>query len=114
MAKPDEAVSTREAYGGLKIAGTTDVKEYDLMETSPLCRALGQPVSTWREQVVNDFEATVFPLHPAIARLKQLFYDYGAAYASMSGSGATVFALFPEDASLPTALLDALGGMRLL
>ena len=114
LAKPDDAVSTREAYAGLQLSATDDTVAYDTPATSPLCQALQCPVGTWRQTVVNDFETTVFPLHPAIAKLKQLFYDHGAAYSAMSGSGATVFALFPEEKPLPAALLDALGGMRLL
>ncbi len=114
MAKPDEAVSTREAYAGLRLGSLEAADSYVSVKTSPLPRALQQPVGTWRQTVVNDFETTVFPPHPAIARLKQLFYDHGAAYAAMSGSGATVFALFPEGTHLPPALLDALGDTRLL
>ena len=47
---------------------------------------------------VNDFEATVFPLHPQIAAIKKHLLDAGAFYASMSGSGSTVFGLFQNDA----------------
>ena len=46
---------------------------------------------------VNDFEATVFPLHPQIAAIKKRLLDAGAFYASMSGSGSTVFGLFKND-----------------
>jgi len=114
LAKPDEAVSTREAYAGLQLSSMGDESAYDKVESSPLCRALLQPMHTWRHTVVNDFETTVFPLHPAIARLKQLFYDHGAAYSAMSGSGATVFALFSEEKPLSPHLLEALGSQRLL
>jgi 4-diphosphocytidyl-2-C-methyl-D-erythritol kinase len=44
----------------------------------------------------NDFEEVVFPAHPQLAGLKQLLLDVGADYASMSGSGATVFGLFKQ------------------
>lgn len=47
---------------------------------------------------VNDFEATVFPKHPIIAHIKKRLLDAGAYYASMSGSGSTVFGLFKDDA----------------
>lgn len=107
MAKPEDAVSTREAYGGIHIDPMAS-QEPELPEL------LRKPVGQWCETVVNDFETTVFPLHPAIAALKQLFYDHGALYAAMSGSGATVFALFDESEPLPQPLIDALGDMRLL
>lgn len=107
MAKPSDAVSTREAYGGIRI----DPKASQGPELTELLR---HPIAQWRDTVVNDFETTVFPLHPAIASLKQLFYDHGALYSAMSGSGATVFALFPEVEPLPQQLIDALGDMRIL
>ena len=63
--------------------------------TFPLREVLSRPVSEWRELLTNDFERSVFPLHPEIARLKNDFYAKGATYAAMSGSGSAVFALFP-------------------
>lgn len=66
-------------------------------EAFSMKEVLRLPVSSWRDRLVNDFEASVFPLHPEIAALKQRFYDEGAAYAAMSGSGSAVFALFPAN-----------------
>ena len=59
-----------------------------------LREAVTRPVSEWRGCVVNDFEASVFPGHPAIAKLKEKMYAEGAIYASMTGSGAAVFGIF--------------------
>ena len=73
------------AEGGTPLGGST----------FPLREVLGRPVSEWRELLTNDFERSVFPLHPEIARLKNDFYAKGATYAAMSGSGSAVFALFP-------------------
>ncbi len=61
-----------------------------------LREALKLPVEQWRGVVVNDFEATVCPLHPEISALIDDFYRRGAVYAAMSGSGAAVFGLFPR------------------
>jgi len=58
------------------------------------------PVEGWREVLVNDFEASVFRQHLIIAEIKQRFYDEGAIYASMSGSGASVFGIFDEPKDL--------------
>ena len=58
-----------------------------------------QPVSTWRKELYNDFESTVFRSYPQIESLKKELYDAGAEYASMSGSGSTVYGLFPKDAN---------------
>ena len=78
------SVSTAEAYRGI----TPSVPQIRLRE------ALGRPVEDWKDLVRNDFEDTVFALHPEIAALKRRLYDEGALYASMSGSGSSVFGIF--------------------
>ncbi len=84
-----EHVSTKEAYGGLK---------RDLFgEPRPdLREAVRRPIGEWRQLIVNDFETSVFPAHPAIAALKEDMYVRGALYASMTGSGAAVFGIFEK------------------
>jgi 4-diphosphocytidyl-2-C-methyl-D-erythritol kinase len=54
------------------------------------------PVENWKEGLTNDFEAPVSQHHPEIATIKQTLYEQGAVYASMSGSGSTVFGIFPK------------------
>lgn len=84
------AVSTAEAYRGItprEKSGECPV---------PLREALSMPAGRWRECLVNDFEKTVFAVHPEIAALKESLYDRGAVYASMSGSGSSVFAFFEK------------------
>lgn len=89
LVKPQDAVSTKEAYSGIVPRDKrTDINPVDLKA------ALCQPIDLWKEVVVNDFEDSVFPAHPAIAAIKQQLYDCGATYAAMSGSGSTVFGLF--------------------
>jgi 4-diphosphocytidyl-2-C-methyl-D-erythritol kinase len=84
-----EHVSTKEAYSGLKrdLFGTT---------RPDLRKAVRQPIGEWRHLIVNDFEASVFPAHPAIAVHKEDMYRRGARYASMTGSGAAVFGIFDK------------------
>lgn len=106
MAKPSDAVSTREAYSGI-------VFDPMASEGSSLMDLLRSPVTEWNNNVVNDFETSIFPLHPSIKAIKDLFYRHGALYSSMSGSGATVFALFPEEKEIPTQLKSELGDMLL-
>ena len=61
-----------------------------------------QPVETWHDELVNDFEQSVFALHPEIGAIKQQLYDLGAVYAAMSGSGSAVFGLFRQPVNLDT------------
>lgn len=56
-----------------------------------------QPVNTWKAGLKNDFEAPVFAAYPAVKEIKSNLYSLGAIYASMSGSGSTVFGIFPKD-----------------
>ena len=82
-----EHVSTKEAYAGI------DNSSF-LIPHSSLKEAVRRPIEEWRDLIVNDFEASVFPSHPAIAALKEDMYRRGALYASMTGSGAAVFGIF--------------------
>lgn len=59
-----------------------------------------QPVETWRDRLTNDFEKSVFALHPEIGAIKDRLYALGAVYAAMSGSGSSLFGLFREPVSL--------------
>lgn len=83
--KPDDSVSTREAYAGLLLQNK---------QRPDLRQVMQMPVEQWRQILVNDFEQSIFPSHPAIAALKQNMYQRGALYASMTGSGAAVFGIF--------------------
>ena len=80
------SVSTAEAYGGI----TPRLPEVSLRD------ALARPVEEWDGILVNDFETTVFARHPELAAIKRSLYDSGAVYASMSGSGSALFAIYPR------------------
>lgn len=62
------------------------------------------PVEEWRHIIENDFEPSVFEAYPLLAELKNELYDSGAAYASMSGSGSSIFGLFTKKPQLPAKL----------
>ena len=80
------AVSTADAYRGI----------VPRIPEKPLRSILSQPVSTWKEDLGNDFEMTVFARYPALAAQKEALYRRGAVYAAMSGSGSALFGLFPR------------------
>ena len=56
----------------------------------------GLPLRQWKGRIVNDFETSVFRIHPTIAAIKEELYRAGALYASMSGSGSAVYGIFEE------------------
>ena len=53
-----------------------------------------QPIETWKEYLVNDFEEPVLQHHPQLRFIKELLYKQGAVYAAMSGSGSTFYGIF--------------------
>lgn len=85
IVKPPEGVSTAEAYAGITPA----------VPTMKLQEVVVHPVTEWQQLMINDFETTVFVAHPRLAMIKAQLIDQGALYASMSGSGSAIFALFP-------------------
>ena len=86
LVKPDVAVSTAEAFAG--ITPKKPVKN---------CRDIvRQPIDTWRTELTNDFEQTIFAIHPILATIKEKLYKNGALYAQMSGSGSTIFGIFGQ------------------
>ena len=78
------AVSTKDAYSGIR----------PHLPEVPLREALAMPVEQWDGSLVNDFEETVFAKFPELAAIKKSLYDSGAVYASMSGSGSALFAIY--------------------
>ena len=78
------SVSTKDAYGGIR----------PHLPEVPLREALTRPIEQWDGTLVNDFEETVFAKHLELAAIKRSLYDSGAVYASMSGSGSALFALY--------------------
>nr|WP_129733478.1 4-(cytidine 5'-diphospho)-2-C-methyl-D-erythritol kinase [Parabacteroides goldsteinii] len=96
LVKPDVAVSTPEAYSLVTPAAPAlSLKEI-----------INRPVSEWKKLMTNDFEQSVFTKHPVIGQIKETLYQAGAVYASMSGSGSSVFGLFEN----PTHLKEQFSG----
>ncbi|MFK7953258.1 MAG: 4-(cytidine 5'-diphospho)-2-C-methyl-D-erythritol kinase [Ekhidna sp.] len=81
---PNIHISTKEAYAG--VSPNTP--------STSISKILSKPVSEWSNYLINDFENSVFPNHPKIENVKKEMYQRGAAYASMTGSGSTVFGIF--------------------
>lgn len=90
VVRPDIPVPTKEAFARIKPHFP-----------QKCCRDIVmQPVETWKEELVNDFEESVFALHPELAAIKERLYHLGATYAAMSGSGSALFGLFRQPIDL--------------
>lgn len=87
LAKPDVGVSTAVAYS--MVRPTTP--------TIGLAEIVAEPIDEWQGKLINDFELPIFEHLPLLAEIKRAMYDAGAIYASMSGSGSTIFGIFAEN-----------------
>lgn len=83
---PPIHISTPQAYAGVR-------PQADRPSMPELLR---KPIAEWPRHIENDFEKTLFPQHPVLKEIKEKFYELGAFYASLSGSGAALFGLFHE------------------
>jgi 4-diphosphocytidyl-2-C-methyl-D-erythritol kinase len=90
LVMPDIHISTSEAYSGVKPA----------MVKQSLLELILEPISQWKNHMKNDFEANIFKNHLEIRGVKAALYQAGAIYASMSGSGASVFGIFDKTPDL--------------
>lgn len=95
---PDLSVSTALAYS---IVTPTGKQEPRLDE---LVLHLGADYSSYRDVVINDFEAPVFEKFPTIGQIKSEMYAHGAEFSLMSGSGSSVYGLFVTETDAINAL----------
>lgn len=89
--KPEIFVSTRDAFSLI----TPAFPERSITDI------IQQPVEEWKDCLVNDFEKSVFTQYPEIGEAKKRLYDAGAIYASMSGSGSSLFGIFKAPVDKP-------------
>ena len=87
LVKPLIHISSADAYRAIS----------PRIPQAPLTEILGQPISAWKERLINDFETSVFLAHPTLFDIKQKLYELGAIYASLSGSGSSLFGLFDQE-----------------
>jgi len=90
LVKPDIHVSTPEAYS-LVVPSKPAASLFDSIQ---------KPVKEWKILIKNDFEKSVFSKYPQIEKIKQDLYNSGALYASMSGSGSSVYGIFEKEPEL--------------
>jgi len=86
LVEPECKVSTSYAYANI----IPQKAKFDLRELPQL------KIEEWKNNITNDFEANIFKVYPEISDIKEALYKAGAIYASMSGSGSTVYGIFPK------------------
>jgi 4-diphosphocytidyl-2-C-methyl-D-erythritol kinase len=84
---PNIHISTQEAYRGV-IPAKPDISIKEILRGE---------IKSWKDQLTNDFEKSIFPKYPVIKEIKDKLYSQNALYASMSGSGSTVFGIFDNE-----------------
>ncbi|MCY7376952.1 MAG: 4-(cytidine 5'-diphospho)-2-C-methyl-D-erythritol kinase [Pyrinomonadaceae bacterium] len=91
---PNVDVSTKDAFARMNAPDLTNKTSKSILK---ICRYEAESLYLRQSNLKNDFEATVFELYPETARVKKKLLDCGAEYALLSGSGASVFAIFDSD-----------------
>ncbi len=80
---------------GIHVSTADAFRKITLSPNAPSCDSIVErPIQEWKEKLINDFEAPVFSAFPEIAIIKEKLYDAGAVYASMTGTGSTVYGIF--------------------
>ena len=92
LVKPDIHINTAMAYAGVKPRASK----------VSLAQQVQLPLSKWKQQIYNQFEETVFVHSREIGGIKEKFYDLGAVYAAMSGSGSSVYGIFEQEIAVPS------------
>lgn len=88
LIKPNIHISTKEAFDGICPSK---------LKAGEIERYLKEDIKEWKKYITNDFEKTVFAIYPELEQIKNKLYDMGAIYASMSGTGSTIYGLFDTE-----------------
>ena len=96
IVRPPIHISTAGAFSTIKT----------LKPVKSIKQIIQQPISTWKAELINDFEKPVFESHPEIKNIKEKLYDAGAIYASMSGSGSAVYGIFKKEKAISISFPD--------
>jgi 4-diphosphocytidyl-2-C-methyl-D-erythritol kinase len=87
LVNPGLHVSTADAFSKINIGNNI----------SPCTSVIKHPIDKWKELLINDFEHSVFEIHPILKEIKETLYSAGAVYASMTGTGSSIYGIFEKD-----------------
>jgi 4-diphosphocytidyl-2-C-methyl-D-erythritol kinase len=86
VVNPGISISTSQSFSRIKPS----------LPQKSIREIIRQPMVTWKNELLNDFEKSIFHEYPEIEKIKNNLYDNGASYASMSGSGSTVYGIYEK------------------
>jgi len=83
---PKIHISTKKAYSNIFLT----------KQESNLLEYINKPIDSWKKNIINDFEKSIFNDYPELYKIKKDFYSQGALYSSMSGTGSVIYAIFKK------------------
>ena len=98
---PDVSVPTRDAFARVNAPSLTSEAAKSILQ---ICRFEAKSADFLQAAITNDLESSVFEKFPEVRRVKQKLLELGATNAAMSGSGASVFAIFDKEETRQAAL----------
>ena len=99
---PDIHVSTSAAFQKLNRTADYRSSEEDLKTI------IQSPITTWKDRLINDFQAPVIEAHPEIGAIIDNLYQQNALYVSLTGSGSAVYGIFEKEVK-PEVLVKGCG-----
>lgn len=87
LVMPGLHISTQKAFEGITPKSPR----------TAITEIIVQPVTAWKNQLVNDFEESIFPQYPVLSHIKEQLYQLGAVYASLTGTGSVVYGIFGKE-----------------
>ncbi len=100
---PKVSVSTKVAFARLNAPNLTDFDSKGILK---ICRNEAETAYLQQSKLENGFEKTIFEVEPEIAQVKKELLESGASSALLSGSGASVFAIFDTNEQRQNALSE--------
>ncbi len=97
---PEIHISTKDAYS--QIIPSTPEKD--------IRKIIQSGISTWKKDLINDFESSIFKSHPVLGEIKEVLYSFGALYSSMSGSGSSMYGIFEEKTRISNDRIKEIDG----